>query len=213
MAALRRVTAAENPVPDTGDLERDLRTLMGQLLEFLRGEELQRLVRTAAALGPADDAAPASMSFWRARLRGATTIVDRAVSRGELPASTDGDAVIEFLVAPAYLRLLLTACRSTTSCSTPACGARSQHSAQRAPKRRPRADARLGDVHVPDRLAGTVCAADDLVAAVALDRVHRAVGVDRFDDADVLVEHDQVAGLRSHVRAVLHGAAGALRQA
>lgn len=106
--ALAAFTSAENPVPDTGELERDLRTLMAQLLDFLRGGELQRLVRAAAALDAADEASPAAITFWRARFAGAAQIATRAIERGELPPTTDPDALIEFLVAPAYLRLLFT---------------------------------------------------------------------------------------------------------
>ena len=45
--------------------------------------------------------------FWRSRFAGSAHIVERAVERGELPMGTDPAAFVEFLVAPAYLRLLL----------------------------------------------------------------------------------------------------------
>ncbi|WP_326548957.1 TetR-like C-terminal domain-containing protein [Mycolicibacterium sp. ND9-15] len=46
-------------------------------------------------------------NLWRGRFTGSAQVVLRAVERGGLPVGTDPDELIEFLVAPAHLRLLL----------------------------------------------------------------------------------------------------------
>ena len=47
------------------------------------------------------------MSARRSRFADSAHIVERAVDRGELSNGTDPAVLVEFLVAPAYLRLLL----------------------------------------------------------------------------------------------------------
>ena len=107
-AAIAHLAHVENPIPDTGTLEGDLRALLSQIVDLLRRPEVERIVRTAAALDSgSSEAVEARKSFWRSRFAGSARIVDRAVERGELRVGTDADELIEFLVAPAYLRLLL----------------------------------------------------------------------------------------------------------
>src|SRR5436309_12852777 len=67
------------------------------------------------------------------------------------------------------------------------------------------------DVDEANRVAGRVYAAGHLVARVALDRVDLAAGVHALHDADVLVEHDQIARLWCLPGGRRVGAAGALR--
>src|SRR3954469_2492621 len=62
-----------------------------------------------------------------------------------------------------------------------------------------------------DRVAARMGAARDAVGGVALDRLDRAVGLDVLDDADVLVEDDQVTRLGRVRRRSGLGATGALR--
>ncbi len=85
-----------------------MRALLGQILALLRRPEIERLTRAAVAIGGDDGLAQARVAFFRARTAGTSDIALRAIERGELPATTDPEAVIEHLVAPAYLRLLLT---------------------------------------------------------------------------------------------------------
>jgi AcrR family transcriptional regulator len=97
-AAIAHLAHAENPIPDTGTLDGDLRALLSQIFDLLRRPEVARILRAAAALdGERSDAAEARKSFWRSRFAGSAQIVDRAVERGELRVGAD----------PAYLRLLL----------------------------------------------------------------------------------------------------------
>jgi AcrR family transcriptional regulator len=107
-AAVGHLAHADNPIPDTGTLEGDLRTLLSQILELLRRPEVERILRAAAALDSRDlGAVEARKAFWRSRFDGSAQIVERAVQRDELPGATDPAEFIEFLVAPTYLRLLL----------------------------------------------------------------------------------------------------------
>lgn len=107
-AAIEQLAAADNPLPDTGTLEGDLRVLLGQILGVLRRPEIQRLVRAAVALADTPSVNQSSATFFAARFAGSAEVARRAIARGELARDTDAEAVIEHLVAPAYLRLLLT---------------------------------------------------------------------------------------------------------
>ncbi len=107
-AALGEMAAEENPLPDTGTLEGDLRVLLEQILELLRRPEVARIVRAAATFDSEDLDAETRFAYWRRRFTGSSEVVTRAIARGEVPEGTDGEALLEFLVAPAYLRLLLT---------------------------------------------------------------------------------------------------------
>jgi AcrR family transcriptional regulator len=107
-AAVAHLAQAENPIPDSGTLEGDLRALLSQIFALLRQPEVERMLRTVAALDSRNiDAVEARKNFWRSRFAGSAHIVERAVDRGELPMGTDPAVFVEFLVAPAYLRLLL----------------------------------------------------------------------------------------------------------
>lgn len=107
-AVVSDLAAVSNPLPDTGTLEGDLSRLLAQILELLRRPEVERIVRAATTL-PASvgGAVEARNAFFQARTAGSAQLVSRAIARGELPAGTDPEVVIEFLVGPAYLRLLL----------------------------------------------------------------------------------------------------------
>ncbi|MGH2741102.1 MAG: TetR-like C-terminal domain-containing protein, partial [Thermoleophilaceae bacterium] len=52
--------------------------------------------------------AAANRRFWVERLAMDGEIVTRAIARGEVPAGTDPEAVIEAVLGPIYLRLLVT---------------------------------------------------------------------------------------------------------
>lgn len=106
--AIGHLAESDNPVPNTGSLAGDLHALLSQIAELLRRPEVERILRAAAALDAANPTAvEARKSFWDKRFAGAAVIVERAVRRGELDAVNDPDTVIEYLVAPTYVRLLL----------------------------------------------------------------------------------------------------------
>lgn len=108
-AALGEFVASTNPIPDTGTFEGDLRALLSQVLVLLRRPEVERLVRAVAAIDPLTPGAEeARGAFWHSRFAGSAEIVRRAIERQEVSAGTAPEAVIEFLVGPAYLRVLVT---------------------------------------------------------------------------------------------------------
>ncbi|WP_051720449.1 TetR-like C-terminal domain-containing protein [Streptomyces sp. NRRL F-2799] len=106
--ALSELARVENPIPDTGTLEGDLRELLSQVVALIERPEVRRVILTVVSLAGDAEVVRAKEVFWEARFAGAATIVSRAVERGELPSDTDPYEVIEDLAAPAYFRLLVT---------------------------------------------------------------------------------------------------------
>jgi AcrR family transcriptional regulator len=108
-AALAEFAAAENPTPDTGTLAGDLRTVLTQILDLLRRPDVERIIRALAALS--DDVSgmvETRNAFLHTRVASMNEIVTRATNRGELRAAVDPADLLETLIAPAYLRLLVT---------------------------------------------------------------------------------------------------------
>jgi AcrR family transcriptional regulator len=102
--------AVEVPFPDTGDIEADLRQLARSLVRFLNSPAGKALA--AATLSDASripEIAEAKHRFFADRFHRATLVVSGAIARGELPAGTDPAELVRALVAPIYLRLLVTA--------------------------------------------------------------------------------------------------------
>ena len=110
IADAARVQAAENvPIPDTGTLLGDLRTLAREVAANIGSDGGARRARTiVAAAASSDELAHVMHSFWAHRLGASAAIVERAVDRGELPATANANLIIEAVVGPIWLRLLLT---------------------------------------------------------------------------------------------------------
>ncbi len=97
-------------VRDTKDIDADLRMLARSFVAFLKSQTGRAVV--AALLSDAariPEITAARRRFFEDRFRQAEELVAGAVSRGELPATTDPAELIRTLVAPIYLRLLVTA--------------------------------------------------------------------------------------------------------
>src|SRR5215471_17564471 len=109
--ALTENVATGVPIPDTGTIETDLReyarSLIGWLTSPLGQAVLAATISDAARAEP--EIAEIEQRFYVDRLRRAGLMITRAVARGELPAESDPDAVIKTVLAPIYLRLLITA--------------------------------------------------------------------------------------------------------
>jgi len=105
LATLLDYAADQLPIPDTGDLRRDLH-LFGQALDSdLRRPQAHALVYTLVA----DPPGPSELSdvrseLWADRLHLAQAIPRRAIERGELAVDTDPAGVIDMLAGPIYLR-------------------------------------------------------------------------------------------------------------
>jgi AcrR family transcriptional regulator len=105
-AVLLELADTDNPQPDTGTLEGDLRAILSGMAAILRRDNVADVLRAVIPLS-ATDFEPVRDMFWGTRLSEAEAIVHRAIARGELPADTDPGQLIEFLTGPSYLRLLL----------------------------------------------------------------------------------------------------------
>ncbi|NYI07312.1 TetR/AcrR family transcriptional regulator [Allostreptomyces psammosilenae] len=107
--ALAEQIAADIPIPDEGDVETDLRELARRFVGWATSPGGRAVL--AAMLSDAvrvPEIADARGRLFQDRLRRAEPLVARAVERGELPADTDPARLIGTLVAPIYLRLLIT---------------------------------------------------------------------------------------------------------
>ncbi len=107
--ALLDSAAADIPQPDNGSLEADLRQLLGSVVANLSRPTARALLRAAAAESEATpEIARVAHAFWVHRIGLAAELVRRAQRRGEVPADLDAGYVIEVLIAPLFLRLLVT---------------------------------------------------------------------------------------------------------
>jgi AcrR family transcriptional regulator len=105
--ALLSRSGLEIPTPDTGSLREDLLGLLRALAAFISTPLGENLVRIALRRDlPNSDAT--REKFWSDRFTRASVILDRAEARGELRSNVDRFLTLETLVAPLYLRLLLT---------------------------------------------------------------------------------------------------------
>jgi AcrR family transcriptional regulator len=106
--------AVQIPAPDTGSLDGDLAALAAGAAAALRGENLALLRAAVSSAGAGQEVAEAFRIYWAARTSVVSTIVERAVARGEAPAGTDPELVLHAAAGPLWLAAL--------SCSTPTGG-------------------------------------------------------------------------------------------
>ena len=97
-------------IPDSGDVDQDLRTLARAVLAILTSRDGAATVRAlVAGAQSSPEVGQVVRRFWATRLGHVGPIVDRAVSRGQLPPGTDPDELLRYLAAPLFHRLLVTA--------------------------------------------------------------------------------------------------------
>jgi AcrR family transcriptional regulator len=98
--------AAERlPLPDTGALRSDLIELLRRVSELLQSPEGKALLAMSFALEA--ESLEIRKAYWRVRLAAAALLVERAVARGEVDASLEGEQIIEALIAPFFFRALV----------------------------------------------------------------------------------------------------------
>jgi len=107
--ALTDSVARDVPVPDTGSLEGDLRTFARSLVGWLTSPPGEAIFATLIAASRVPEIAPIKRALFEDRFRRHEPLVTRAIARGELPHGTDPAEVIKTVIAPIYLRLLITA--------------------------------------------------------------------------------------------------------
>ncbi|MER7585587.1 TetR/AcrR family transcriptional regulator [Kitasatospora sp. NPDC097691] len=96
------------PLPDTGDLQQDLRRITHEVFSVFTDPELGPTPTALISAAQRSDAgATALRAFFATRHRQAAEVAERAVARGELPAGTDGAEVVRAATAPLYYRLFV----------------------------------------------------------------------------------------------------------
>jgi AcrR family transcriptional regulator len=107
--AVMQVSLEELPLPDTGDLRSDLVALATAIAEQITRPRVTALIRALVATAPQVPAfLDTTRAFWAVRYERTGGVVRRAIDRGELAPDTDAVVVLENLMAPLYLRLLVT---------------------------------------------------------------------------------------------------------
>ncbi len=97
-------------IPDTGSLEGDLRTWALSLVRALTSPVGQAMINVML-IGGADipEVADAKRQFFDDRMRRAEPMIVRGIKRGEVPHDTEPTELLKTLIAPIYLRVLVTA--------------------------------------------------------------------------------------------------------
>jgi AcrR family transcriptional regulator len=97
-------------IPDTGQVDEDLRQHLRQVATFLTDEPAGRVM--LALIGQAQHDAAVARTFQQRfvdeRRALDRTILERGVARGDLRGDTDLDLVIDMIYGPVYHRVLLT---------------------------------------------------------------------------------------------------------
>jgi AcrR family transcriptional regulator len=101
--------AAQADVPDSGDFAEDLRQWAGSIRTMLTGTTSGALVRAVFSAGDTAELRHLRQRFWLSRAILVRPLVERAITRGQIPAGTDVDEVIRHVGAPLYYRLLILA--------------------------------------------------------------------------------------------------------
>jgi AcrR family transcriptional regulator len=98
------------PFPDSGEISADLRVLARSLVRFLASPAGQAVIAvTRSDAGRIQEVAAAQRHFFQDRYRQAEPVIRAAIARGELPAGTDPAELVRAIIAPIYLRILVTA--------------------------------------------------------------------------------------------------------
>jgi AcrR family transcriptional regulator len=92
--------------PDTGSLESDLIAINREVCDALIVEPSPTVAVIAASFR-SPDAADALRRFWIDRYRRCTVVVERAVGRGEIPASIDARLLLVSATGPLYHQRML----------------------------------------------------------------------------------------------------------
>jgi len=108
--ALEATAGSRIAAPNTGDVDDDLRALARAVLAALTSRDGVATVRALVSGAQGSlEVGRIAREFWAARLTQVGPIVERAVTRGQLPRGTSAAEVITSVAAPLYYRLLITA--------------------------------------------------------------------------------------------------------
>ncbi|MGC5027543.1 TetR/AcrR family transcriptional regulator [Tsukamurella sp. DT100] len=105
--AVSELAAQGNPAPDTGDLREDLLQVARQITALLEQPGLARLLGTTLAMSQDPEVDAARISFWDARFASTAPVIERAITRGEIPDRVLSRDLLESVAAPVYFRVLV----------------------------------------------------------------------------------------------------------
>ncbi|MGW6915895.1 TetR/AcrR family transcriptional regulator [Kitasatospora sp. NPDC054939] len=107
-AALTGARRLELAVPDTGSLRGDLEALVRQVVGLLTAPPTAELaVPVFGAVTRSPELADSVRDFFADRLAREQVVLDRAVTRGELPAGTDPALLMDLLAGAVWVRAVL----------------------------------------------------------------------------------------------------------
>lgn len=109
MDALSENSADVIPVPDTGTVRDDLRTVLHEVRAYVTSPAGRALVNSTIGTSGDGDVAALRQDFWAARFALVGEVVRRGVARSELPADIDERFLIETATAPLYFRVFVVA--------------------------------------------------------------------------------------------------------
>jgi AcrR family transcriptional regulator len=113
LAAISGRGAVPEP-PDTGSLQGDLCALYGTIADDIQHEAAGRLLPALAAEAAVNpDMRTRLRAFVKDRRAPTKLVLRRGIDRGELPADTDLDLLIDLLVGPLFYRVVFTGQRIT----------------------------------------------------------------------------------------------------
>lgn len=104
--AIARNSARQIEIPDTGGLHDDLVAFALQVRDALVTPMSRALMAALAGGRHHEELESLGRLFWAARLGAARPLVERAVQRGEVPATVDADDLILRIVGPIWLSVL-----------------------------------------------------------------------------------------------------------
>lgn len=108
--ALTTNVAGELLIPDTGQLETDLREFARGLVAWLTSPLGKAVVQAAVSdASRVPEIGNLQRRFFAERLLQDEVMIRRAIARSEIPSDTDPAEVIKTLIGPIYLRFLITA--------------------------------------------------------------------------------------------------------
>lgn len=109
IAFVEGLPAETAPVPDTGDLEQDVRAVTRNAAELIGASPYSRVLPALVGAIDHDPAlAEAAAGYFVRRRADLRPVFERGIARGELPAGADPDLLIDLVIAPLYLRRLIT---------------------------------------------------------------------------------------------------------
>jgi AcrR family transcriptional regulator len=107
--AVTELASTRVPFPDSGDISADLHELARSLVRYLAspaGQAVTAITRSDAGRIP--EVASAQHRFFEDRYRQAEPVISAAIARGDLPPGTVAAEVVRAVIAPIYLRVLVT---------------------------------------------------------------------------------------------------------